>query len=170
MLRKNSVIKNDDCSFNDLVRGVSSDRRTEKSAQSGRERTMGGNQEIMAVLSCMGHGYKVKVLLNGADIGIVGGKSENKRLFDKDNEIAAQATPDIRKKNFTLVNGQNTISVEFTREGTGQDDKLDLSIEMENYPAPLFKMVTKMPCGKVEKTFMIQNAPSAGFKSVSVAD
>ncbi len=142
----------------------------QKAAQTGKERTMSGSQEIMAVLSCRGYGYKVKVLVNGADVGIVGGKSENRRLFDKDNEMAAMAAPEIRKKNFMLVNGQNTISVEFTKESTNQDDKLEISFEMQNYPAPLFKMVTKKPSGKVEKTITIQNAVPAGFKTVTVSD
>ncbi len=131
---------------------------------------MSGNQEIMAVLSCMGYGYKVKVLVNGADVGITGGKNENRRLFDKDNEMAAQAAPEIRKKNFMLVHGQNTVSIEFAREGAGKDDTLELSLEMENYPAPLFKMVTKKPSGKVEKTITIQNTVPSGFKTVTVED
>lgn len=138
--------------------------------RTGKETKTMESQEIMAALSCFGYGYKVKMVVNGTDIGIAGGKSENKRLFDKDNEMAAMAAPDIRKKNFPLVNGQNTIAVEFTKESTSKDDKLEITLEMENYPAPLFKMVTTKPSGKVEKTVMMQNAVPAGFKTVAVED
>lgn len=135
-----------------------------------KEKTMGENEEIMAVLSCMGYGYKVKVLVNGVDLGITGGKSESKRLFDKDNEMAKQATPEIRQKNFMLVHGQNSIVVEYSRTGKAPDDSLDLTLEMENYPAPLFKLTSKKPSGKVEKSLMIQSAVPAGFKTVTVAE
>ncbi len=131
---------------------------------------MSGNEAINAVLSCWGYGYKVKMLVNGTDIGIKGGMSESKRLFDKNNEMAAQATPDIRKQNFVLVNGRNTISVEFKKEGSDPVDRVEVTLEVENYSAPVFKMVTKKPSGKIEKTFTIQNPVPADFKTVTVTD
>lgn len=141
-----------------------------KASETVKEGTMSADQEIMAVLSCWGYGYTVKVFVNGVDVGIVGGKSENRRLFDKDNEMAALAAPEMRKKNFMLVNGDNTISVEFKKESPNTDEALELSLAMENYPAPLFKMVTKKPLGKVERTITIRNKVPAGFKTVTVAD
>lgn len=135
--------------------------------KANKEGTMSKNEEINAVLSCMGYGYKVKVLVNGTDVGIKGGMSESKRLFDKNNEMAAQATPEIRMKNFVLVNGRNTISVEFKKEGSDQNDKIEITLEAENYPAPVFKMETKKPSGKVEKTITIQSQAPADFKTVT---
>jgi hypothetical protein len=132
-----------------------------------KERMMSQNEEIMAVLSCMGYGYNVKVLVNGTDVGIKGGMSESKRLFDKNSEMAAQATPEIRKKNFVLVKGPNTISVEFTKQGSNQHDKVELTLEVENYPAPLFKLETSKSSGKVEKTITIQSQAPANFKTVT---
>ena len=135
-----------------------------------KEGTMNGKEEINAVLSCMGYGYKVKGLVNGTDVGIKGGQSESKRLFDKDSEMAAQATPDIRKKNFVLVKGKNTISVEYKKEGTSEYDKVELTLEVENYPAPVFKLESKKPSGKAEKTITVQGKAPADFKSVTVSD
>jgi hypothetical protein len=133
-----------------------------------KEGTMSGTEEeIGAVLSCMGYGYKVKVLINGTDVGIKGGMSESKRLFDKNSGMAAQATPDIRQKNFVLQKGRNTISVEYTKEGANEYDKVELTLEMENYPAPLFKLETKKPSGKVEKTIQVQGQAPADFKTVT---
>jgi len=77
--------------------------------------------------------------------------------------MASQATPEIRKKNFTLVNGQNTISIKFAREGAGQDDTLELS-------GATFQNSHEKAFGKVEKTFTIQNTAPDGFKTVTVAD
>lgn len=132
-----------------------------------KEGAMSGKEEIGAVLSCMGYGYKVKVLVNGNDIGIKGGMSESKRLFEKDSEMAAQATPEMRKKLFVLVKGQNTISVEYAKTGSNEYDKVEITIEVENYPGPVFKMETKKPSGKVEKTINIQSKAPADFKTVT---
>ena len=132
-----------------------------------KEGTMGGKEEINAVLSCWGYGYKVKMLVNGVDVGIKGGMSESKRLFDKNNGMAAQATPDMKKKNFVLVNGRNTISIEYAKNGSNPADRVEVSLEVENYPAPVFKLVSKKPSGKVEKTITIQNQAPADFKTVT---
>ena len=99
-----------------------------------KEGAMGKSEEINAVLSCWGYGYKVKMLVNGTDVGVKGGMSESKRLFDKNNEMAAQATPDIRKKNFILVNGPNTISIEYSKNGANPADRVEITLEVENYP------------------------------------
>ncbi len=133
----------------------------------GKEGAMRGSEEINAVLSVWGYGYKIKVLVNGEDVGIKGGMSESKRLFDKNNEMAAQATPEIRKKNFVLVNGANTIAVEYKKEGSDRNDRAEVTLEVENYPAPVFKLVSKKPSGKVEKTIMIQGKAPADFKTVT---
>ena len=152
-----------------LFTALQAESASQKGAQTGKEKNVSTNEEIMAMLSCMGYGYKVKVLINGTDVGIKGGMSEGKRLFDKGNEMAAKAAPDFRK-NFVLVPGPNTIAVEYTREGTSPGDSLEVTFEMENYPEPLFKLNSKKPSGKVEKTISVQNAVPIGFKSVTVAE
>jgi hypothetical protein len=72
--------------------------------------------EINAALSVMGYGHAVKVLVNGADIGITGGKSQSMRLFNKGHPWAAKASPQQRARNFVLQPGANEFVVEFTRE------------------------------------------------------
>ena len=135
-----------------------------------KEGAMGKSEEINAVLSCWGYGYKVKMLVNGTDVGVKGGMSESKRLFDKNNEMAAQATPDIRKKNFILVNGPNTISIEYSKNGANPADRVEITLEVENYPEPVFKLVSTKPSGKVEKTITIQGRTPADFKPMTVTD
>ncbi len=135
-----------------------------------KEATVSGKEEINAVISCMGYGYKVKVLVNGTDLGFKGGMSESKRLFDTNNEMANQAPPEMRKKLFVLVNGKNTISVEYKKEGSNPHDNVELTLEVEGYPAPLFKLESKKPSGKVEKTIEIQGKAPADFKTVTVTD
>lgn len=142
----------------------------QKGAQTGKEGTASKNRDLMAVLSCRGYGYKVNVLVNGVDVGIAGGKSENRRLLNKGNGMAVMAAPEMKKQNFMLVPGDNTISVTFKKKSANKDDRLELSLEMQNYPGPLFKMVTKKSSGKVKKKIVIQNTPPAGFKTVTVAD
>lgn len=58
--------------------------------------------ELDVVLAVFGYGYKVKVLVNGADTGVQGGKSESKRLFNTSHPMAAKASADIRASHFLL--------------------------------------------------------------------
>ena len=135
--------------------------------KANKEAAMSANEEVSVVLSSMGYGYKVNVVINGVDVGVKGGMSESKRLFDKNSEMAARAKPEIRQRNFVLVKGQNTISIEYKKEGSNQHDKVEITVEAENYPAPIFKMETTKPSGKVEKTITIQTQAPAGFKTVT---
>ena len=127
--------------------------------------------ELMAGLSVMGYGYKVKVSVNGADVGIEGGKSENRRLFNKGHEMAAQATPAIRAKNFVLVPGANEVAIEFQKIDPKSTDTLEITLQAQGYPQPLLQLVNKTQAsGKhVVKVTLAAKAP-ADFKTVVIGD
>ena len=126
--------------------------------------------ELNAVLSVMGYGHTVKVLINGADTGITGGKSQSMRLFNKGHPWSAKASPDMRARNFVLVPGANVVTIEFTRDPKSSD-RLTIDLEAEGYPAPLFKLVNQ---GKAsdKQTVKLQIEPKAprDFKPVVITD
>ena len=99
--------------------------------------------ELMTALSVMGYGYKVKVTVNGADVGIEGGKSENRRLFNKGHEMAAKASVSARARNFVLVPGKNDVAIEYTKIDPKGNDELEITLQAEGYPQPLLRVVNK---------------------------
>jgi hypothetical protein len=122
-----------------------------------------------ATLDCFGYGYQVKVLVNGVDVSVKGGKSESKRLFDRNNPLVKEVPPQM-KNLFILKPGENQIQVEFTKQGTGRD-KLTLSLQPEGYPAPVFVLYSKSkPSGKVESKFTVEAKAPADFRPVYVTD
>jgi hypothetical protein len=131
--------------------------------------SMNPDNDLMAVLSCFGYGYKVSVVINGVPTTIKGGKSESMRLFNQDNEMAKSAAPEM-KKLFILKPGANQIQIEFKKEG-GANDKLTLSLELEGYPAPVFLLYSaKKPSGKVNTSVILQKAVPQNFKPVFISD
>jgi hypothetical protein len=137
----------------------------ERKGESG----MNPDNDLMAVLSCFGYGYKVSVVINGVPTSIKGGKSESMRLFNQDNEMAKSAAPEM-KKLFILKPGTNQIQIEFKKEG-GANDKLTLSLELETYPAPVFLLYSaKKPSGKVNTGVSLQKAVPQNFKPVFISD
>ena len=130
---------------------------------------MNSDNDLMAVLSCFGYGYKVSVVINGVTTSIKGGKSESMRLFNQDNEMAKSAAPEM-KKLFILKPGTNQIQIEFKKEG-GANDKLTLSLELAAYPAPVFLLYSaKKPSGKVTASVILQKAIPQNFKPVFISD
>ena len=128
-----------------------------------------GTPEYMAVLAVMGYGYTVKVSINGADAGVKGGKSENRRLFNQDHEMAKQALPAIRAQNFVLKPGENRIAVEYTKTDPKSSDTLEVKLELEGYPEPVFLLQSKAKSsGKIEKQFVLQKPAPKDFKSIVV--
>jgi hypothetical protein len=127
--------------------------------------------ELMAGLSVMGYGYKVKVSVNGANVGIEGGKSENRRLFNKGHEMAAQATPAIRAKNFVLVPGANEVAIEFQKIDPKSSDTLEVTLQAQGYPQPLLSLVNKTQASAkhVVKLNLAPKAP-ADFKTMVIGD
>ena len=125
--------------------------------------------EYMAALAVMGYGYTVKVSVNGADAGIKGGKSENRRLFNTDHEMAAMATPAIRAQNFVLKPGDNRIVVEYAKTDQNAGDTLEVRLDLEGYPVPVFHLQSKNKAsGKVEQTFVLQQPAPKNFKTTTI--
>src|SRR3989344_1206651 len=102
---------------------------------------MNMKKDISATLSCWGYGYDGKVIINGIDIGIKGGKSESKRLFLLDNPMISKATGDL-KKLFCLKAGKNKVHIECSKTSSSQSDKFEVSLEILEYPAPLLFLHT----------------------------
>ena len=127
--------------------------------------------ELMTALSVMGYGYKVKVTVNGADVGVEGGKSEGRRLFNKGHEMAAKAAPAVRAKNFVLVPGANEIVIEYAKTDVKSTDPLEITMEAPGYPKPLLQLTSKgKPAGKVAVTVLVHDKPPAGFKPVVIQE
>ncbi len=126
--------------------------------------------DIVAVLSCFGYGYQAKVLINGRDTGIKGGRSESMRLFARDNKMAKEVPPETRDRYFVLKEGENQLQVDFTKQGSG-DNALSISLEIERYPAPVFLLHSKSKVtGKIEKKLIVEKGIPKDFRPVYVSD
>jgi len=126
--------------------------------------------EINAALSVMGYGHSVKVLVNGADIGITGGKSQAMRLFNKGHPWAAKATPEMRARNFVLKPGENEVVIEFTREPKSKD-RLNINLDAEGYPAPLLDITsTAGESGRYAFKLVFEPKAPQGFKPIVITD
>ena len=99
--------------------------------------------ELMAALSVSGYGYRVKVFVNGIDVGVDGGKSEGRRLFNKGNAMAAKASAAVRAKNFVLNAGVNEFVIEYAKTDPKGTDALEIKLEAEGYAQPLFKLTNR---------------------------
>jgi hypothetical protein len=126
--------------------------------------------ELNAVLSVMGYGHTVKVLVNGVDVGITGGRSQSMRLFNKGHPWSAKASPEMRARNFVLVPGANEFTIEFTREAKS-NDRLTITVEAEGYPGPLLDL-TNVGKASDKHVVKLQIEPKAppGCKPVVITD
>lgn len=121
--------------------------------------------ELMAALSVMGYGYKVKVMVNGADVGVEGGKNENRRLFNKGHEMSAKATPSVRARNFVLLSGNNEIAIKYSKNDPKGDDELEITLQAADYPQPLLRLVNKTKTSdKLVVSVNIAEKPPVNFK------
>ena len=126
--------------------------------------------ELNAVLSVMGYGHAVKVLVNGVDVGITGGKSQSMRLFNKGHPWSAKASPEMRVRNFVLVPGVNEFAIEFTREAKS-NDRLTITVEAEGYAGPLLDLTSvSTASGKHVVKLQIEPKAPPGFKPVVITD
>jgi hypothetical protein len=124
---------------------------------------------LEAILECFGYGYQVKVVVNGVDVNVKGGRSESKRLLDRNNPLIKDVPPQM-KNLFVLKPGENQIQIEFTKQGT-ESDRLTFSLQPEGYPAPVFALYSKSkPSGKVESKFTVEAKAPADFRPVYVSD
>jgi hypothetical protein len=124
--------------------------------------------ELNAVLSVMGYGHAVKVLVNGVDVGVTGGKSQSMRLFNKGHPWSAKASPQMRERNFVLVPGTNEFVIEFTREPRS-NDRLTITLEAEGYPGPLLDVSnTGKGSDRHVVEVRIEPKPPKGFKPIVI--
>ncbi|MBU0456598.1 MAG: hypothetical protein ABH824_04450 [Nanoarchaeota archaeon] len=127
-------------------------------------------KEISAILSSQSYGYKVNVLINGTDIGVTGEKSESKRLFDQDNHFSKKADSAM-KRLFCLKKDNNKVSVKFSKISGSEHDQLQLSLEMREYPAPLFLVhSSSKSSGKIEFSFDLQEKCPSDFIPIFISD
>ena len=119
---------------------------------------MNANNETSAILSVMGYGFNVKILINGKDAGIKGGKSENKRLFFSDSKQLDEMPPDLRKSFALLKRGENKFSVDFKKVPGSQSSGLEIVLALDTDPEkPLFTIKDAgQSSGQMEKTVTIQ--------------
>jgi hypothetical protein len=126
--------------------------------------------DIAAILAVYGYGYTVTILLNGVDLGVTGGKSENQRLFNTNHSRASQMPAEMRQKYFALNEGENRIVVDFTKTDASAI-ALDVDVMLEGYPAPVFFLHSESKLsGRIEKTFFVHKKAPDDFKPVYVAD
>lgn len=132
---------------------------------------MGNNKGISGALSCWGYGYNAKVLVNGKDTGIAGGGSEGVQLFSKEHMMYAEAAPEIRERQFILKEGDNEISVEYEKIPGNENGYLQITLEMWDYPAPIFIMHSRTRASGAYKGIvrLSVDAP-ADFKPVFITD
>jgi len=126
--------------------------------------------ELNVMLSVMGSGYTVKVLVNGADTGITGGKSQSMRLFNKGHPWLVKAPPEARSRYFVLESGANEVAIEFNREANATN-QLMVRLEAEGYPQPLLELTnTGTASGKHVVKLKIEPKAPADFKPVIITD
>lgn len=127
--------------------------------------------DVEAILSVMGYGYSVKVLVNGADTGVQGGKSESKRLFAKNHPMVAKAAPAVRARHFLLLPGANEIVIEYSKTDPKTTDRLEITLEADGYPKPLLQLVNREKASdKLSVSVQIQKTAPAGFKPVLIGE
>ncbi len=87
------------------------------------------SQELMAVINVMAYGYETSVSINGKDMSIAGGKSESKRLFGRDDPMAAQLPADM-KDLACLQPGENRVEITYRRVGDELSSGLSVEIKI----------------------------------------
>ena len=132
---------------------------------------MANDKGIAGTVSCWGYGYVVKMLVNGKDIGMSGGKSEGKRLFSKEHEMYAEAPPEIRDRLFILKEGANEIEVEFSKASGKAEDYLQISVELADCPAPVFLLHSRSKASaKIKCSVTMQAKVPSDFRPVFISD
>ena len=92
------------------------------------ERAAAG-EDLTAAITVMANGYEVNVVVNGIDIGVVGGKSESKRLFGKNHSMVSQL-PENMKNLACLQPGANELTIVYSR--IEEEDSTGLTIEIKS--------------------------------------
>lgn len=114
-------------------------------------------KDLAGAIDVMAYGYNVVVLINGVDLGIMGGKSESKRLFGTDHSMMSEL-PEEMKNLACLKAGVNEIQVDYQRL---QDvDSTGLTIELRS--AEQF--------GTDECLFHFREDPDKKYESTSMTE
>ena len=115
---------------------------------------------LSAVLNSDSYGYDVTCIINGHDVGIVGGKSEGMRQFD---ETAREGSTDPNDHSVysTLHLGRNSVRITYRRRLPREAFDLNITLQVFGYKAPLFYAhVTDGDRGSFEGTFDIDPVPA----------
>lgn len=127
--------------------------------------------ELMVTVSVMGYGYKVTMLVNGVDIGVHGGQSEGRRLFNKGHPMMTQASPEVRARNFPIQRGPNQVTIEYAKLDPKSSDALEITMEAEGYSQPLLKLVSRSKnADKITTQVVVEPKAPAGFKTVVLGE
>lgn len=161
VMRRN-INNNDNQQTNKVVGG------TEKNVQQSLL-----SSDLSGSLDSSGYGYEVKVFINGQDVGIIGGKSESIRLFNKEHSLYKQVkqnNPLLFEQMGVLKEEENTIKVTYKKTSDDPNNPLRVEFRLKDYSEPLFSLVTKKEAGLVERVVTLQKTPPESFVPVKVAE
>jgi hypothetical protein len=132
---------------------------------------MADGKGIAGAISCWGYGYSVRMIINGKDVGLAGGGSEGKRIFSPEHELFSQAPPAMREKIFILRDGKNEVSVEFKKAADNESEYLQIAIELEGYPAPVYLIHSRSKAsGSVKSSVEMHATAPNGFRPALITD
>lgn len=116
---------------------------------------MDQTKDIDAAIDCMAYGYQIKVLVNGKDLNMAGGGSAAVRLFSEEHSMKAEAAPEIVERLFILKPGENTLRVEYNKNGD-ETSRLTLNLQLSGHEeGPVLTLETADASGVFEKTFTV---------------
>lgn len=132
---------------------------------------MADGKGIAGAVSCWGYGYSVRMTINGKDVGLAGGGSEGKRVFSPEHELFSQAPPAMREQLFILRDGKNEVSVEFKKAADNGPEYLQIAIELEGYPAPVYLLHSRSKAsGSVKSSVEMHASAQEGLRPVLITD
>ncbi|HUU60221.1 MAG TPA: hypothetical protein VMZ50_11810 [Phycisphaerae bacterium] len=130
-----------------------------------------GETALRGFVDSFGYGYVVRVAVNGTPVAAVkGGGQQAVRLFAVDHPLRAGSAPEMAAL-FILKEGENTISVDFRKEGDAANP-LQVKFEVpDRYDRPLFHLTSaKRDQGAVERTIVVEAKMPPSFATVEITD
>ena len=125
---------------------------------------------VDAGIQVMAYGYELKLVVNGVDLGLTGGKTEARRIKDKKNpwkEKMAGQPAERLERIFVLEQGKNHLQLTYRKTGTGPYDKLEFELYLETESSEgrvsLIKDELTDSSGTISKDFEI---PKGDFTQV----
>ena len=114
-------------------------------------------KDLAGAIDVMAYGYNVVVLINGVDLGIMGGKSESKRLFGTDHSMLSKLSEDM-KNLACLKAGANEIRVDYQRLQDVDEPPLTIDFRSEQQ------------FGTDECLFHFRDEPDENYESKSITE